>query len=572
MARDVSSWFIDQTNAKMSEPVRQFTIGSSDYSSKVTRWPRFKRAWNDIRPKNLTIELDNVNQDMNFFNDDKTKLDSDYVVKMGFDRRNLFRHSQATNFAGWNSTFAVTVGDQYTAPDSTLTGDELRDTTDNNVHRISQTVNSLDTGEKYSVSGYFKADVYEKIGIEINNAGAYTNGVTICTFDLLSGGIESVGSWTNVAINSAENGWYRASATALDTDAEGAGVVRFYLVNSLGATSFSGAVGGEGLGTWGLQFEKSTVATSYVVTTSDSGQELITMFSGRGHSVKYNRGKIDITIVDKFQKLADRVVGTSDIPISYTGSDYLPSDIAWWVVTSYAGLDVTTSTDNVDIDWNSFSEWSSVFSNNSVFVEAEFDGMTANEVLRTVARNTLSAVFVQDNKINFYRYSLIDSGTTPFDNSNIVDNSMDIIVDGVINRQKMGGDYAVGSDFFQWTVEAADSASVNSFGIREHLEEDENFWYVNSASALDFAQRTVSVYGLPYERVEIQTGLTGLHRYIGETATVVDSHLNLNEAFRIMDMDLDMNTGRIIIGADKTQVLNAFILDASTLDGPDTIT
>ena len=59
MAYSVTSWFIDQTQLKTASPVRKFTIAGSDYSSRVVKWPSIRRAYSDIRPVNISVDLAN---------------------------------------------------------------------------------------------------------------------------------------------------------------------------------------------------------------------------------------------------------------------------------------------------------------------------------------------------------------------------------------------------------------------------------------------------------------------------------------------------------------------------------
>jgi hypothetical protein len=142
----------------------------------------------------------------------------------------------------------------------------------------------------------------------------------------------------------------------------------------------------------------------------------------------------------------------------------------------------------------------------------------------------------------------------------------------MVNRQSVSGDWSVDSDYFQFTATDADTASVNSFGAHEHLEKDEKVWHVNSAAALDLAQRKTQVYGTPYDSLMIEGGLAGLHRFIGETATAVDSTMSIDGAYRIMSIDFDMDKGFIKIGADRTQVFQSFVLNTSSLNGSDVLT
>src|SRR3972149_7514309 len=180
MAYSVTSWFIDKTQLKTASPVRKFTIAASDYSSRVTKWPSIRRAYSDIRPVNISVDLANEDQALNIFRDEPTKLLSTCTLQMGY-------------------------------------------------------------------------------------------------------------------------------------------------------------------------------------THATSGDELITLYSGDIDRVLYKKGAWAVQTLDKFKQFTERVVGASNSPALYTGSNYLPPDIAWWLCTSYGGLSAITSTTNPDIDYQSFLDWAAVF-------------------------------------------------------------------------------------------------------------------------------------------------------------------------------------------------------------------
>lgn len=386
MPLNTTSWFVGQTLLKSSEPVRKFTIGTSDYSNYVLQWPKFKKTWDDVRPLNFTINLSNEEQTFNFFIDDKTKLKQSVSLEMG-----------------------------YTHP--------------------------------------------------------------------------------------------------------------------------------------------------------TSGDELISLFSGETDYVKFNSGKCSIAIVDKFKQLSERIVGTSEIPVSYTGSNYLPSDIAWWLVSSYGGFDSVSSTSNADIDYTSFSEWASVFSESSILVNAIFKGQKVTEALRKIARMTRSAIYIEDNKFTFKRFSAADSYSTAINDDDVKNLELSIDDSKTINKQYVFAEYIPASDAFNTTVFAVASAQVNSFGIHEDTEQDKKLWYVNTVSALDLAQRVINVKKEPFDNLTIDTVLTTLPYLIGETITVANSLHGIDDkGFRIMSKDIDMDKGTIRVNADRSQFNLPFILDTSTLD------
>ena len=81
---DVTSFFTSMALKKTSAPSRSFTFGGSDYSSRVIKWPKFKRGWDDVQAKTLTLHLANEDQAMNFLRTDKTKLQGEALVGVGW--------------------------------------------------------------------------------------------------------------------------------------------------------------------------------------------------------------------------------------------------------------------------------------------------------------------------------------------------------------------------------------------------------------------------------------------------------------------------------------------------------
>lgn len=412
MAYDVSSNFLSKLADPFAEVGRRFTIAGSDYSSYVSSWPKFKRSWNDIRPKALTLNLANEEQTFNFFRDDRTLLTSNCEVQMGIDEDDIL---------------ATEAGSLLTTEDG-------------------QTLN------------------------------------------------ESI-------------------------------------------------------------FE-----------------EYISVFAGTMEKIKYAKGSCRITINDKFKQLGEKIIGDSDVPVDYTGSSYLVSDLAWYICTSHAGYSSIQSSSNPDIDYDSFLTWSNVFSSDNVLVKAYFDGQNANVALRKIGRITQSAIFIKDNKISFHRFSLTDSNQTDFNSSNIAGLEDTIDNRNIVNKQYVFGNYDVSSKTYGIAVNNESTSSVNSYGLREIVEKDPVVWYVDSVSCLNLAQRSTLTKDEPYDDIVINSSLIGLTRQVGETATVVDSLLGINDSYRIMEVDLDTDKGKMNFRVERTQIIGAFILDVSELDGADVLT
>lgn len=386
MAYSVTSWFIDQTQLKTASPMRKLTIAGSDYNARVVKWPSIRRAYSDIRPVNISVDLANEDQALNFFRSEPTKLLAKCQLKMG-----------------------------YTHP--------------------------------------------------------------------------------------------------------------------------------------------------------TSGDELITLYSGDIDRVLYQKGTLTVQTLDKFKQFTERVVGSSNSPALYTGSNYLPSDLGWWLCTSYGGLSTIASTSNPDIDYAAFQTWASIFSGDSIYVQGRFEGPKVTEALRKVARYTDSGIWVEGDKVTFARFAEAGSFETVVTGDSIIDLSLSLDDSTVVNKQHVYADYDVTSKYWKLDIFSVESISVNSYGLREEVEKDESIWYVSSATALNMAQRRTLFSSEPYQEYNLTLPLVVLPRQIGEMLRIDDDFLGITsgDAWRIMEYSLDMDRGRMDVKADSSRIAQPFILDHDVL-------
>lgn len=322
--------------------------------------------------------------------------------------------------------------------------------------------------------------------------------------------------------------------------------------------------------------DKVTMVTSASVqigyTHPTSGDELITMFSGMLRKVEYAKGRMKVSVADKFKQLSERKMGTDDDPVDYTGSEHLLSDIGWYMVTSQGGLSAVESTSNPDIDWDSFQAWANVMSSDNVRVKARFTGAKVTEGLRKLSRISRSAIYRKNNKIAFQRFSLVDSLQTSLNKDHLLDSRLTIDDAEVVNKQYVFFDYSVDSRYHTKSVIVQDSASVNSYGLREDTEEDRNIWYVDSVSALNLGDRVTLVKGEPYNALRAKATLAGIVRQIGEMIVHTDELIqDTSNTYRIMGAKYDMEDCMVTFELDASQVNDAFTLDVSSLDGNDVL-
>jgi len=318
---------------------------------------------------------------------------------------------------------------------------------------------------------------------------------------------------------------------------------------------------------------RNPVAFNFGFTHPDSGDETVTMFSGTVERVRYVNGTCEIVTTDKFKQLSERIMGDNDNPVDLTTSDYLPSDIAWYAITSWGGYDSTQDSSNQDIHWPAFAEWAEIFSADNITMHGYFDGQKVTEVLRRIARSTMSGIFVQDDKINFNRFSIADTLVTSLTAEHIGQTIVEFNDAETVNKQYVGADYRGSDPSFQVNVVSVDSDSVNSYGAREHMERDEMVYYTDSASALNFAQRKVLIYGKPFDEFKVMTFLHGSPYSIGDVLTHTDSFFGIDtEGGRIMEKSFDMTRGRSELKVDRSQLYNAFHCNCSQLNGTDVLT
>ncbi len=304
------------------------------------------------------------------------------------------------------------------------------------------------------------------------------------------------------------------------------------------------------------------------VESAAGTDEYLTLHEGKISNVKYGKSNCTLSVVDKIKPFAERVLGDEDTPLDYTGSDYLPSDLAWYWATSYGGLDTTKSTANTDIDYDDFSAWAEVFSSSSILARAYFKGTKLNEAFRKLGRITRSSIYVEDGKLRFARYTETTSITLALGEDPIIDIKGIIDDKAIVNKHITFGDYNVNSETYSVVTNDEDTTSVNTYGLRELIEKDANVWYVNSDSTLDLSQRIVLTQKNPYLQLKLKTTAAPITRFIGDLITFQFDKLGIGSGAskRIMEYGFDLNNITMDLMVDDSQIVDIFRLDQGQLD------
>lgn len=312
-----------------------------------------------------------------------------------------------------------------------------------------------------------------------------------------------------------------------------------------------------------------TVQLGFTFTGSE---EFLTMFSGTVDGARFMDGGCNLTLIDKFKRLADRKVGDSTSATAYTSSNYLIHDMAWYACTSHGGLSAIANNSNPDIDYDSFTSWSTVFSADNVRCNANLTGQTPLEMLRKLSMLTQSAIYIENNKIKFARFTNVGSVTRTVNDATVMDSQATLDDRQLVNRAWVSAAYNVNSRTFGITVYNQDSGSQAAYGLREQLTAETILWLTDSVSALNLAQRTIITKRAVQNRYSVRSSLQALVATIGDAVAFQDSLLQVDNTFRVMSETTDLDSGIKTLNIDQSQYFNAFTLDISALDSSDILT
>lgn len=303
-------------------------------------------------------------------------------------------------------------------------------------------------------------------------------------------------------------------------------------------------------------------AVDFGVEYAVGSEETINLFSGKINRLAFSKANVNISLTDKFKNFTETVLGTSDVPLAFTGSDYLISDIAWILVTSYGRLSSVQSTSNSDIDYASFLIWAEVFSSSNIYMNANFDGKKLAEAMRKIGKMTRSAILVENNKLTFSRYDTTSSDPIDINSDYLYSFAIDIDERDIINRQIVHAGYSPTSRYYQYAVFDINTASVNSYGLHEELEEDPNVWYTNSASGFDLATRIIFTNKNPIKKFVYDGGIANTYLQIGDLVGIHEGfHSLAGESVRIMAYEIDVENATMKFESDASQILSYFYLD-----------
>jgi len=309
-------------------------------------------------------------------------------------------------------------------------------------------------------------------------------------------------------------------------------------------------------------------------THAESGDELVTMYTGYLKDVKFSGKKVNFKMRDKLWNLAERVVAnevTSDgAESAAVFTNEIPTDILWTICTCYGLLDDTQGAGNTDIDWTAFETLAAIYSADNVQLSARFDGDKCQECISDVLNMTISTAWTSGTgKLIFRRLEGAIADDIVLTGADISRMDIDVSDAFMVNKQWVYGDYDTTSTAWGIITNHEVTASVNSYTLREDVMKSETVWYTDSGSCLEVAQRQTYVFSDPTKKFRLTTGLQSMYRTVGDTVRIVDAFYSVTSesAWRITEMKTNIDNGTINMKVEDSAVaVDAFIIDVSQVN------
>jgi hypothetical protein len=345
----------------------------------------------------------------------------------GVTRTNLLVRSEEFDNAAWTKTRSSVTANAITAPNGTLTADQLvEDTTVTNTHNIGQSI-SFTSGTTYTVSVFAKATASPRFLQIIFPSGAFT-ATRRPVFDLLNG-IASAATDTTASIQNIGDGWYRCIASMLATNTNSASI-QLQLANTYinSAPTYTGD-GTSGVYIWGAQLEVGSAVTPYIQSPS--------VFTSRASSGTYVGGNGLIQTATTNEARYDHD------PVSLISKGLLLEE---------ARTNLLTYSEELDTGWINSSGATWQYSS----------GVSPAGTTTALGVDGLSGTVILSNYSSLYKANVTISGSTAYTFSVYVRAKTDTISNLVLRLSETSGNNTISSAFTVTTSWQRISLSVTT--------------------------------------------------------------------------------------------------------------
>jgi hypothetical protein len=215
---------------------------------------------------------------------------------------NYALYSEQADNAVWTKTETTVSATTSVAPDGTLTADNFIPSTNSTAHSIEQIVTSTTSAVTISV--------FVKVNSLVNKVSISPGGANrLAHFDFTNLTVATESAVRSAKIKKLRNGWYRisasyaASATAYDR-------FRFFASSGSLGNSATASNGTNGILVWGFQFERNTLATSYIQTVASTATRAATQVSITGTTFTDLFKAVDEGTLEVFYRVSEDVDGS----------------------------------------------------------------------------------------------------------------------------------------------------------------------------------------------------------------------------------------------------------------------
>lgn len=327
-----------------------------------------------------------------------------------------------------------------------------------------------------------------------------------------------------------------------------------------------------------------------------SGEDL-DIFTGKLEDIEFREDMAFLTFRDKMAYLFDKKAGSEEAPVDFYSAtgwgtrDYSsginPADMVWYLLTDagLGGLDNTTSSANVDIDYDQWSLWKSKMTTLGFLLQGNFTGQSIGEILGKIKTLSHSTFFAEGDGKIYCRYWLgeIDaSGSGDFDTNNIFSKPiLTINSENIINRVTVFYGYDpdtagtppdptwAGHVDKDSNASLEDTTSQSVYGLRDITYEDTVVWIPDSTAADAFGEREITWWKDPKQEMEFIAGLMGFPHQLSDALRVEYPLLNIyfstDKGFALQDITMNIMNGTVSWKSREIDIVSYFILDHATL-------
>jgi len=259
---------------------------------------------------------------------------------------------------------------------------------------------------------------------------------------------------------------------------------------------------------------------------SDYWNDSLTFFTGTVEDVSFDGAEMSLKSRDKMNDLLNIRLGSGQDSIDYYSSAYNPADLVWDILTTYGYLDSTESSANVDIDYDSWSDWWTDCDTLDYSVKGRFAGQTIKNVLQTIKELTVSYIWINgEGKFKFKRPIPPYPAEEGIDHDNSTCEKIDTSIEksNLCNELYCYYGYDPDTDTWEDNYYANDLSSQLLYGINSVTLEDKTVWHVDESSAKSYADRHIEINKTPLELIEVTIMAMGYLIEIGDINTITET-------------------------------------------------